>query len=216
MNKIDITEDRVAKTIGALRANGFEVWFAGSRLDAEQLFWEQLFEKNSPRSVSWGDSLTMNSLGLIPKLKKLPQVELIETFGEHLPRTEIIANRKKALTADMFLTGTNAITARGQLVNLDMMGNRVAAITFGPRKVVIFAGVNKIVDDIDSAMQRIKTVAAPMNAKRHPEFETPCQITGKCIDCSSPKRLCNTWTITEKAYPPGRIKIIMINEQLGY
>lgn len=216
MNKIDITEDRVAKTIGALRANGFEVWFAVSRLDAEQLFWEQIFEKDNPRSVSWGDSLTMNSLGLIPKLKELPQIELIETFGEHLPRTEIIANRKKALTADMFLTGTNAITARGQLVNLDMMGNRVAAITFGPKKVVIFAGVNKIVDDIDSAMQRIKAVAAPMNAKRHPEFATPCQITGKCIDCSSPKRLCNTWTITEKAYPHGRIKIIMINEQLGY
>ena len=116
----------------------------------------------------------------------------------------------------MFLTGTNAVTIKGQLVNLDMIGNRVAGIAFGPKKVVIFIGVNKIIENIDEAINRIKTIAAPLNAKRHAEFKTPCQIIGECIDCKSEKRLCNIWTITEKSYPIGRIKIILINEQLGF
>lgn len=116
----------------------------------------------------------------------------------------------------MFLTGTNAVTVKGQLVNLDMTGNRVAGITFGPENVVLFIGVNKIVDNIDNAIDRVKTIAAPMNAKRHADFKTPCQTTGACIDCKSPKRLCNIWTITEKSYPAGRIKIILISEKLGF
>jgi hypothetical protein len=116
----------------------------------------------------------------------------------------------------MFLTGTNAITIKGQLVNLDMIGNRVAGIAFGPKKVIIFVGVNKIVETIDEAMTRIKSIAAPMNAIRHTDLKTPCQKTGKCMECNSPHRICNTWLITEKAYPQGRIKIIIIDEKLGY
>lgn len=209
-------EDKITGTAEALKANGFEVWFAGNRLEAEKLFWEKIFDAIKPGSVSWGDSLTMHSLGLIPKLKQAPGIQLIETFGEHLTRPEQLDNRRRAFSCDLFMTGSNAITAKGQLVNLDMTGNRVAAITFGPRNVIIFAGINKIVDTVEEAMARIKSVAAPLNAKRHPSFRTPCQATGKCIDCSSPQRICNTWTITEKSYPPGRVKIILINEQLGY
>lgn len=206
---------KIHQAIDSLRSNGFEVWHADDIAEAEQLFWEQIFEKINPKTVSWGDSMTLHRTGILPRLKETHGVELIETFGGHLTREQQISNRKKALCSDMFLTGSNAVTTEGQLVNLDMVGNRVAGITFGPRKVVIFVGSNKIVDGIEAAMNRIKTVAAPLNAKRHPEFQTPCAISGKCINCNSPKRICNTWTITEKSYPVGRIKIILIKEQLG-
>lgn len=215
-NSYTPTDIKIAKTISSLKSNGFEVWFASNHLEAEQLFWEEIFNKINPKTVSWGDSLTLHSTEIIPKLKETHGVELIETFSKHLTREQIICNRKRALSCDMFLTGTNAVTIKGQLINLDMTGNRVAGIVFGPENVVLFIGVNKIVEGIDEAMNRIKTIAAPLNAKRHAEFKTPCQITGECIDCKSPKRLCNTWTITEKSYPAGRIKIILINEQLGF
>lgn len=216
LNNSCIHEDKISKAIEALKSNGFEVFFAQNHIEAEQLFWDEIFNKIKPKTAAWGDSLTLRSTGILQGLKKRNDVELIETFSEHIPREQIIKNRKRALTCDMFLTGTNAVTVKGQLVNLDMTGNRVAGITFGPENVVLFIGVNKIVDNIDNAIDRVKTIAAPMNAKRHADFKTPCQTTGACIDCKSPKRLCNIWTITEKSYPAGRIKIILISEKLGF
>lgn len=207
---------KIDDTIKALRNNGFYVWFAQDKEEAEKVFWDEIHHVVNPKVVSWGDSLTLHLLGIIPKFKEMEDVELIETFGEHLTWREQIYNRKKALSSDMFLTGTNAITVKGQLVNVDMIGNRVAGIAFGPRNVVIFVGVNKVVANLDEAMDRIKSIAAPKNAIRHKELKTPCQATGKCMDCNSPQRLCNTWTITEKSYPVGRIKIVLINEELGF
>ena len=99
--------------------------------------------------------------------------------------------------------------------NVDMVGNRVAGITFGPEHVILFIGTNKITDDIEQAMERIRTIAAPLNAIRHPHLHTPCQTTRTCMNCQSADRLCNTWTITEKSLPKKRIKIILINESLG-
>lgn len=209
-------EDKYIKTIESLKRNGFDVWFVNNQSEAEQLFWDKIFDETNPRTVSWGDSLTLNSLGIIPRLRQSENVQLIETFGDDLSWREQINNRKTALSCDMFLTGTNAITTNGQLVNLDMIGNRVAGIAFGPKKVIVFVGINKIVENIDEAMSRIKSIAAPMNAVRHTDLNTPCQVTGKCMECSSPHRICNTWLITEKSYPLGRIRIIIINEQIGY
>jgi len=206
---------RVEKTLEALRANGFAVWLAADRKAAEAVFWREIFYRLNPRVVSWGDSMTLHATDILPQLQRTADVELIETFGAHLTRPERMHNRKLALASDLFLTGTNAITTAGQLVNLDMVGNRVAGITFGPEHVVILVGTNKITEDLAAAMERIKTVAAPLNAKRHADFNTPCRLTGKCADCRSPQRICNTWTITEKSYPVGRIKIILINEALG-
>jgi len=208
--------DNINKVIGALKSNRFHVWFANDKAEAERIFWEEIFYVANPKVVAWGDSLTLHLLKIIPRIKEMEDVELIETFGKDLTWREQIYNRKKALSSDMFLTGTNAVTVKGQLVNVDMIGNRVAGIAFGPRNVVIFVGINKIVANLDEAMDRIKSTAAPMNAIRHTDLKTPCQVTGKCMDCSSPQRLCNTWTITEKSYPVGRIKIILINEALGY
>ena len=122
--------------------------------------------------------------------------------------------RRKAILADLFFTGTNALVKSGMLVNLDMIGNRVGGITFGPKYVVIMVGRNKIVQNLDEAMKRIKNIAAPQNANRHSQ-KTPCVKTSYCVDCKSPDRICNIWTIHEKSYPKGRIKVILINRDLG-
>jgi hypothetical protein len=107
------------------------------------------------------------------------------------------------------------VTETGQLVNLDMYGNRIAAITFGPKHVIILVGRNKIVADMEEAVSRIKNYAAPVNAMRLGK-KTPCAKSGLCEDCKSPDRICNTWTITEKSFPKGRVKIVLINEDLGF
>ena len=116
---------------------------------------------------------------------------------------------------DLFFTSTNAVTESGHLVNLDMIGNRIAALTFGPRFVVVLVGRNKIVPDLENAWDRIKNYAAPVNCMRL-EKKTPCQATSYCQDCSGPERICNTWTITEKSFPKNRVKIVLINEDLGF
>ena len=107
------------------------------------------------------------------------------------------------------------MTETGQLVNLDMIGNRVGALTFGPKNVIILVGRNKIVPDLDEAMFRIKNYAAPVNTMRL-DKKTPCAKTSFCGDCKSPDRICNTWTITEKSFPKKRVIIILINKDLGF
>lgn len=213
--RANITNSLIEKTIGALKNNEFEVWYVENRYKAEEVFWKEIFAKSKYSTVSWGDSLTLHATRILSKLKDRDDVLLIETFGEHFTREERMSNRRKALLSDLFLTGTNAVTSSGQLINLDMVGNRVGGITFGPQNVVIFVGVNKIVESIDDGMKRVKDIAAPLNAKRHSEFKMPCQVTGECMDCNSPDRICNVWTITEKSYPKGRIKVILIDEELG-
>jgi hypothetical protein len=146
--------------------------------------------------------------------KKNSEITLIETFDEKASREEIIERRRNALLSDLFFSGTNAVVESGALVNLDMTGNRVGGMVFGPKWVVIMVGRNKIVSDLEQAMDRIKNLAAPANAIRH-EQKTPCAKTSYCMDCNSPARICNIWTIHEKSYPKGRIKVILINQDLG-
>ena len=166
------------------------------------------------KSVSWGDSLTLYETGVLEFFKKNSEITLIETFDEKASREEIIERRRNALLSDLFFSGTNAVVESGALVNLDMTGNRVGGMVFGPKWVVIMVGRNKIVSDLEQAMDRIKNLAAPANAIRH-EQKTPCVKTSYCMDCNSPARICNIWTIHEKSYPKGRIKVILINQDLG-
>lgn len=199
----------------ALEKNNFEAFVARSPEDAGRLFREDILPRLDVRTASWGDSLTMRATGVLDEIRRHSEIELIETFAPGVAREILIERRRQALLVDLFLTGTNALTRDGQLVNLDMIGNRTAAITFGPRTVVLFVGRNKLVDTVEQAMARIKNYAAPVNAIRHEGFKTPCRQTGRCSDCSSPYRICNTWSITEKSYPKGRIKVVLINSELG-
>lgn len=207
---------QLENTISNLKANNFEVFMCKDIKDAKETFQNNILAKIYPSSASYGDSLTMKAVGALDILKNDGKIEFIDTFSPDDSWREQIYKRKEALTVDLFLTGTNAITEEGMLVNLDMIGNRVAAITFGPKNVVIFAGVNKIVSDLSAAMERVKKTAAPKNAIRHDKLKLPCQTDGKCHNCKSPQRICNSWTITEKSYPKGRIKIVLIEQELGY
>ena len=206
---------RLEKCRETLSANNFGAYLADNPKDAKRIVMEEILPGIAPQTVSWGDSMTLHATGILEEIRRRPDIDVLETFADNVPRAELIERRRQALLTDLFFTGSNAVTDTGQLVNLDMIGNRTGAITFGPRNVVIMAGRNKIVTDVAAAMGRIKSYAAPANAIRHAGWKTPCRKTACCMDCKSPDRICNTWTITEKSYPKGRIRVILINEALG-
>ena len=199
----------------SLEDNNFSAYIASDAKEAGKIVIEKILPEIAVKTVSWGDSLTLYATAILDDIRRNPDIRLLETFAENVPREELIERRRQALLSDLFFTGSNAVTETGALVNLDMIGNRTGAITFGPLHVVILAGRNKIVPDVETAMKRIKAHAAPANAIRHPGLKTPCIKTARCMDCKSPDRICNTWTITQKSFPKGRIRVVLINEDLG-
>ncbi len=160
-------------------------------------------------------SMTAVHMELWPRIAKIPGVEVIDPFVPGLSFEQALEPRLKGLTADVMITSTNAITLDGKLVNLDGLGNRVAAMIFGPKKVILVVGMNKVVPDVESAMARIKNYSAPVNATRM-NIKTPCVETGICTDCKSPDRICNMWTIIEGQRLKGRLHVKLIGENIGY
>ena len=209
---LDLRLDDLKKT---LEGNNFEVYIADNGDDAKRIVLEEIIPKIKAKSVCWGGSMTVVATGLYDNLKDNSDFKCIDTYDKTISMEAGMERRRQGLTADLFITGTNAVTETGQLVNLDMIGNRVGALTFGPKNVVILIGRNKIVPDLDEAMFRIKNYAAPVNTMRL-DKKTPCAKTSFCGDCKSPDRICNTWTITEKSFPKKRVKIILINKDLGF
>jgi L-lactate utilization protein LutB len=198
-----------------LEKNGFDVFLAGSLAGARNVVVNDILPELKPETVSWGGSATLADSGLYEYLRDSPDFEALDTWDKSLSAEEKYELRRRALLADCFFTGTNAVTEDGRLVNLDMFGNRTGAITFGPRNVVLLIGRNKLVPDLERAMERIKEYVAPVNTMRL-NMKTPCVKTGYCMDCASPDRICNVWTITEKSFPKGRIKIVLINADEGF
>ncbi|MBN2255396.1 MAG: lactate utilization protein [Deltaproteobacteria bacterium] len=198
----------------ALEANNFEAFVAQDVAEARKIVLDEIIPKTGAKTVSWGGSMTFIATGLYEALKAGTDMEALDTFDKGLSPEESLERRRQALMVDLFLTGTNAVTETGMLVNLDMYGNRVAGITFGPKTVIILVGRNKIVADLNDGLFRVKQYAGPANAMRLGK-KTPCVKTANCEECNSPDRICNSWTITEKAFPKGRIKVVLINEDLG-
>jgi L-lactate utilization protein LutB len=206
---------RLADLKTALESNNFDVYLADDRQAACRIVLEDIIPKLNAKSVSWGGSMTVQvATGLYERLKDHPDLDVLDTYDKKLSDEQKQELRRQALLADLFITGTNAITESGQLVNLDMIGNRIGALTFGPRYVVILAGRNKLAANLDEAMYRVKNYAAPTNAMRL-DKKTPCVKTSFCEECKSPDRICNSWTITEKSFPKARVKVVLINEDLG-
>lgn len=205
---------RLVQIKEALEKNNFDVFIADSATEAKRLLLEEIVPGVNAASLSWGGSMTVRATGVLDALLQEAKLTILNPDDPALSREEKLELRRKALLADLYITGTNAIIETGQLVNLDMFGNRVGAITFGPKYVIILVGRNKIMPDLESAMLRIKEFAAPMNAMRL-DMKTPCAQTGECEECNSPMRICNSWAITEKSFPKGRIKVVLINEDLG-
>lgn len=205
---------RLANLKETMEANNFQVYIAEDLQSAGKIVHDEIIPKVNPKSMSWGGSMTFVQSGLYKELKDKPDIEIIDTYEQGIAPADMLERRRRSLLADLFITGTNAVTETGKLVNLDMTGNRVAGITFGPRNVVILVGRNKVVPDLEDAMLRVKNYASPTNAMRL-DKKTPCVKTGYCEECSSPERICNTWTITEKSFPKGRIRVVLINQDLG-
>lgn len=197
-----------------LQKNNFEAHIAGDLNEATELILNKIIPESKPATVSYAGSMTLQSTSILESIDNLPEISLLRTDAPDISVEEKIERRRQALLVDLFITGTNAITEDGQLVNLDMIGNRTGAINFGPKKVILLIGRNKIVPDLEAAMYRIKDYAAPANAMRL-EFKTPCVKTSECAECSSPSRICNTWCITEKSFPKNRIAVILIDQELG-
>jgi L-lactate utilization protein LutB len=180
--------------------------------------------------VARGDSITVEQVGIIDEIIKRNQNRLIDVFhkkpdGSRLFQTEDVLHlERETFSADVFITGSNAITLDGKIVNVDGMGNRVAPMIYGPRKVILVIGANKIVANEDEARQRIRDFAAPMNAIRHYTkhkiaslANLPCVKTGRCSDCSSDGRICRYTVIIdgEDALHAGRINVVLVGEDLG-
>lgn len=170
--------------------------------------------------VGFGDSLTLRQIGVVDALEKGDYIFL----NPWKPGTSVEENiqlKKRALTSDVFVTGTNALTLDGKIVNMDGHGNRVAAMLFGPDRVIIVIGINKIVENLEVALDKIKHKTGPLNVKRHPGFDPmpPCGMTGLCDDCSSPWRICNKTVIIERQYDNNKYKpiisVVIVGRKLG-
>lgn len=202
--------DEIQKVVDALGNNNIECIFVKNKQEALKKALDMIPEGST---VGLGGSVTVEQIGLLEKLRT-GKYTLYDQYAPNLDMPENMKRRKQGLSAQYFVTGTNAITSDGQLVNVDGLGNRVAAQAFGPDKVIIVAGTNKIVKDVHEAFDRLEKIA-PINARRF-GTESPCADSGVCIDCDSPTRICNIYTIIRRMMIPGRITVILVNDSLGF
>jgi hypothetical protein len=164
--------------------------------------------------VGWGGSSTLGEIGIKEGLKER-KLTVIDPYNMSDPK-ESMAAKIRLLRSDNFLMSTNAITLEGELINIDGSGNRVAALCFGPKQIIIVAGVNKIVESESNAIARIKTKTCPPNAIRLKK-QTPCGLVGKCAECLiSGETICSMTVTTRFCSVPKRIKVVLVNENLGY
>ncbi|GAB4436754.1 MAG: lactate utilization protein [bacterium] len=205
-------EKKCNKTVEALIKNGFKAVYAQNKNTAIDYILAQATEA---KTVGFGGSMTVTDLNISNILSE--QGKTIYNHNQtNLTLDEKINIMKNAIFSDLYLTGINAVTTTGVLVNIDATGNRVAAMTFGPKKVIALAGRNKIVEgDLSDAIRRIKDFASPPNAKRL-SFKTPCAETGFCSDCHSPDRICRVISVLERCPRLTEFHVIIINEDLGF
>ena len=199
--------ERLAQTvIKGLQSRNMTGYYAEDKEAALKQALE-LIEENS--TISMGGCMSAHEIGLVQALQEGNYQYLDRSKME--PREGLLA----AYDSDVFLSSANAMTSDGILVNIDGNSNRVSCIAQGPKKVIFIVGMNKVCDDLDSAMKRARNVAAPINALRF-EVKTPCKETGKCFDCKSPDTICCQFLITRYSRHTGRIHVILVNDNLGF
>jgi len=173
----------------------------------------------SPASVIRCGSESVGGLGLWADIQALPGVTLLDPYAPGLTPAEGLEIRRRGLLADVMVASSNALTMDGRLVNLDGTGNRVAAMLFGPKKVVLVVGMNKVVADLEAAYARVRTIAAPANNMRLAKaygLKNPCVEDGRCHNCRSETKICNIWTTIEGSSVKDRIHVVLVGEDLGY
>ena len=202
-------ENKGPKVVEALTKRHFEAYYVSDKAAAVKKILE-IIPKN--HSVAWGGTMTMDELGLKEQLKAADYTLIDRDTGSTPQEREQIMHN--ALSCGSFIMSSNAITEDGQLFNIDGKGNRVAALIYGPENVIIIAGMNKVVKDMDEAYARVRNYAAPANAQRF-DIDTPCKKTGECFDCMSASTICAQFVTTRICKPAGRIKVVLIGEELG-
>jgi hypothetical protein len=219
-------KNRAQKVIDSLQKRKMNGFYAPDRQAALKIVMDMI---PAGAVVARGDGITLDQIGLIKEITDRGQNSLIDPFqtdeNGYWPKPEErLQMFRETFFADIFIAGTNAITLDGKLVNIDGAGNRVSAMIFGPSKVIIVVGINKIVKDTEEGLQRIHQFAAPVNAKRHNLkhhdarlAELPCVKTGSCADCRHDWRICNYTVIIDGAMPHhvGRINVVIVGEELG-
>lgn len=208
-------EDKAKRTVEALKSNGFDAFFAKTKEDALEKILKIIPEGSK---VGIAGSLTIREIGIDEALDKrgYKLMDIWDKRASASPEVNL-AVRKEGLLSDIFLTGSNAVTEEGELINIDGLGNRVAAMIFGPKKVIIVAGVNKIVKDVYEGIERVRNIAAPMNVIRL-KGKTPCSLTGNCDldECEPPNRHCHIITIIEKRPSKTDATVVIVGENLGF
>ena len=203
--------ERVAQTIiKNLKRRHIEGFYCASAQEAVKKV-SELIEDGS--SVTWGGTMTVRDLGIPDYLKKRGTLQVLDRDLVKTP-DEKLDMYLKAFSVDVYLSSANAISEDGVIVNIDGNGNRVAAITWGPRKVIFVIGLNKVAQNVQAALARARSTASPTNAARF-DIKTPCQTDGVCHNCNSPESICNYVHFLRNS-PKGRHTVVLVGENLGY
>jgi len=204
-------EERSKRAIEKLEAHGFKAVFVKDKKSAVA----EILKNIGPRQrIGIGGSVTLRELGILESLEAKGH-PLYNHWKPGLSKEDVLEMRKSQMTSDCFISSVNAITLNGEIVNIDGIGNRVNSTHFGPGKVILVAGFNKIVEDVGEAIKRIKNVAAPLNARRL-NIDVPCAKLGRCVDCNAPSRICCIISILERRPSLTDILIILVGEELGF
>lgn len=211
---MDISKERYYEKRGKILVNNlknrhFDAYYCATK---EEALATALSLMPEGVSVGWGGAMSCEQISLIDALRAGNYKVFDREYCAPEDREKLAMD---CLGADFFLTGANGLSLTGEMVNIDGTGNRVAAIVYGPKNVIVVAGMNKVEDTLQAAITRARTVAAPMNQQRFLRENNPCTVTGSCADCKSETCICNQILVTRHCRPVGRIKFILVGEELG-
>lgn len=206
------TELVAKRVLDGLEKRNMKGYFCSTMEEANSLVLSLIPEGSS---VSWGGSMSIRDSGLTRIIKESGKYNVMDR-DEANSTEEMREIQRQALLCDTFLMGTNAMTDDGELVNIDGLGNRLAALCYGPKQVIVIAGINKVMHSEEAAIERARNVAAPINIHRFPANQTPCKKTGKCGNCIGEGCICRQILITRMSMIPERIKVILVNENIGF
>ena len=198
------------RLIKALNRRNMEACYCPTAAEAVKKVSELIADGSS---VTWGGSMTIRDMGLPQALRDRGTLEVMDRDLVE-DRAEVVRLYERAFTADVYLSSANAVSEDGVIVNIDGNGNRVAAITWGPKKVIFVIGLNKVAQTVEAALARARSTASPVNAARF-DIKTPCQVDGTCHNCNSPESICNHVHFLRNS-PRGRHSVVLVGEDLGY
>ena len=211
MTPKELRNERLAeRMIKNLKRRNMQAYYCKTATEAVNKVSELIADGSS---VTWGGSMTIRDMGIPQMLKNRGTLEVLDRDEVANP-DEVVKIYERAFTADVYLSSANAISEDGVIVNIDGNGNRVAAITWGPKKVIFIIGINKVTQTVEAALQRARSTASPINAARF-DVQTPCQVDGVCHNCNSPESICNYVHFLRNS-PRGRHIVILVGDEFGF